>query len=90
MATEKYKTSYLFELMPRDWYKRRTPNRPEPEPVEIVSVVPFDKVHNLMCTMTVRYSNGTEKQLLSRVLYNKLQDHWAVDAMSVAAKLIEE
>jgi|GEM_PF-1834149 len=37
----------------------------------------------------INYSDGSKKELIGRVIYNKLNDYWTVDGMEVAVRVIE-
>ena len=80
---------YKFELMERDWYKRRKPNDGAPSIVDF-EVIAFEKTHNHLCEIKARFNDGQEKILISRVIYNQLTRSWTVDGMELAVKLIEK
>lgn len=80
--------SKQFEIIPRDWHKRRSPNKTAVMPLT-VEIPDFEQSHNHICHMHVSYSDGSEKQLIGRVIYNKLADRWTVDGMELAVKLVE-
>jgi hypothetical protein len=79
---------YHFNIIEKDWYKRRTP-RVALTPVA-VSISDYKAEHNHMCTMQVTYEDGSVKELIARVIYNKLNHTWTVDGMSVAVKVTQE
>ncbi|MCH2058529.1 MAG: hypothetical protein MK214_18355 [Thalassotalea sp.] len=80
--------AFTFELIARDWYKRRTPKDKVVTPLS-VEIPEFKLTHNHICKMQVNYSDGSEKQLIGRVIYNKLADRWTVDGMELAVNVIE-
>ena len=80
--------AHSFELMQRDWYKRRKPNSDEVSIVDY-EVIDFEKTHNHMCKIKITYSNGKEKVLIARVIFNQLTNVWTIDGMELALKLIE-
>lgn len=76
-----------YEIIEKDWYKRRVPST-APKAVSVA----FDNLQqqaNHMCKMHVTFDNGEIKQLISRVIYNKLNNTWSVDGMEVAVRIIE-
>lgn len=82
-------SDYQFEIIKKDWQKRR---KPDANPIAPVSVVipDFKKEKNHMCKMLVTFNDGTEKSLISRVIQNQITKVWTVDGMEVAVKLIED
>lgn len=76
-----------FEIIEKDWYKRRVPS----QSLKAVSVKidDFQKVPNHFCDMEVTYEDGSKKVLKSRVIYNALQQRWTVDGMAVAVRLVD-
>lgn len=79
--------AYNFDIIPRDWHKRRTPSLNLVQPVK-VEIPDFQLNHNHICKMNVTYSDQSEKQLIGRVIYNKLTETWTVDGMELAVKVI--
>ena len=81
-----------FELQPLDWYKRRAPSK---EPIALsAKVMGFEKVHNHKCQLRVRYDDHVERELIGRVLHNRLKDHWTINGLNangfvVSVKVIE-
>lgn len=77
---------YTFEIIPKSWAKRRR-FVPEPKPVNVV-IDDFRLRDNSYCNMVVEYDDGSERELLSRVIYNELNGEWKVDGMHVAVRVI--
>ncbi len=77
-----------FQIIPKDWYKRRTLTGQEIKPVH-VAIPDYQAVHNHICNMIVSYSDESLKTLIARVLYNDLSQKWTVDGMEVAVHVIE-
>jgi len=77
-----------FQIIPRDWYKRRRPDQAQPIPVS-VQIPEYQALANHICKMLVSYSDGSKKELIGRVIYNKLKHYWTVDGMEVAVRVIE-
>lgn len=78
-----------FEIITKDWYKRRRPEEQAITPVS-VTIPEYQAVANHMCKMYVTYSNGSVKPLISRVIFNKLTNQWTVDGMEIAVRVFEE
>lgn len=82
-----------FELMPQDWYKRRSKVK-EDSYITQVSVRGFKKIENSNCLMQVTYEDGTQIELGSIIQHNELADRWTVHGLnehgvSVLARLVE-
>lgn len=77
-----------FEIIEKEWYKRRTLTGKEIKPVH-VAIPDYQPVHNYICNMIVSYSDDSLKTLISRVLYNELTGKWTVDGMEVSVTVIE-
>lgn len=75
-----------IEIIELSWCKRRAPDKK----VKIINVgiIGYEQIHNHFCRMIVDYEDGTQKNLISRVLYNKMKDHWIIDGMHVAVKVL--
>lgn len=80
------KTKYKFEIIPKDWAKRRKPT-PTPQPVE-VAIPDFECKEQHFCTMQVLYDDGSEQAFYSRVIKNHITGQWTVDGMHVAVKVV--
>ncbi|NMP32530.1 hypothetical protein HII17_13250 [Thalassotalea sp. M1531] len=80
--------TFQFEIIERDWYKRRSPKEAIIKPVS-VTIPDYTSTHNHMCKMHVVYSDKSEKSLIGRVIYNKLNDRWTVDGMELAVNVVE-
>lgn len=76
-----------FQIIAKDWYKRRRPDEGKVVPIS-VEIPDYQPIANHMCKMHVTFSDGTTKQLISRVIFNKLTQQWTVDGMEVAVKVI--
>lgn len=77
-----------FQIIPKDWYKRRKLSGTQIKPVSVV-IPDYQESHNHICNMVVTYSDQSSKTLISRVLYNSFTDKWTVDGMEVAV-LVQE
>lgn len=77
-----------FEIIQKEWYKRRTLTGKEITPVH-VAIPDYQPVHNYICNMIVSYDDDSLKTLISRVLYNELTGKWTVDGMEVSVSVIE-
>lgn len=71
-----------IEIIERSWFKRRLPKQ-EPKAV-LVELVNYRQEDNHFCTMIVTFDDGNVKQLIGRVIQNKIKGHWTVDGMEVA------
>lgn len=79
-----------YELIEKDWYKRRVPNsKPSPKIINI-TIDNFEKTHNHMCKMHIEYDDGQTESLVARVIQNQVTKKWTVDGMKVAVRVIEE
>lgn len=78
-----------FEIIHKDWYKRRKPVKNLVEPIS-VEIPDYQATKNHMCKMKVVYSDRSEKQLIARVLFNEKTQQWTVDGMEVAVKVHHE
>ena len=78
-----------FEIIPRDWHKRRQPIEMQQEPVS-VQIPDYEQTHNHICKMIVTYSDNSEKQLIGRVIFNQLAGRWTVDGMELAVKVVDK
>lgn len=78
----------MFEIIPKEWYKRRTLTGKQVKPVH-VAIPDYQAVHNHICNMIVSYSDDSLKTLIARVIYNDLTEKWTVDGMEVAVTVIE-
>ncbi|WP_444995909.1 hypothetical protein [Aliikangiella sp. IMCC44359] len=76
-----------YEIITKSWSKRRKID--DEEVIKDIQLIDFKKEHNHFCKMLVIYQNKTEKILLARVIYNEIKQHWSVDGMSVAIRLLE-
>lgn len=76
-----------YEVIPKSWSKRR--NIDQPKDVEDIKFIDFKKKHDHFCTMEIQYSDGSKQRLVSRVIYNEIKDHWSVDGMHVAVRLLD-
>lgn len=72
-----------LQIIPKDWYKRRTLSGKEISPVH-VAIPDYQEVHNHICNMIVSYNDHSSKTLISRVLYNSFTGNWTVDGMEVS------
>jgi len=78
----------MFQIIPKDWYKRRTFMGKEVKAVH-VAIPDYEAIHNHICNMIVSYSDDSLKTLIARVLYNDLTEKWTVDGMEVSVTVIE-
>jgi len=76
-----------YEIINKSWSKRRKLDVEK----EIVNIefVDFLREHNHFCRMLVSYKDGTEDNLLSRVVFNDIKQHWTIDGMKVAVRLTD-
>lgn len=79
-----------YELIEKDWYKRRVPNVKSAPRIIDISINDFEKTHNHMCKMLVEYDDGTTDSLVARVIQNQVTKKWTVDGMKVAVRVIED
>lgn len=75
-----------LEIIKKDWTKRRIATAPVVNAIS-ADVIDFQLVHNHFCTLVVTYSDNSVKELLARVLYNSIQQTWAIDGMEVAVRV---
>ncbi len=76
-----------YEIINKSWSKRRKLD--VSKEITNIEFVDFQKQHNHFCRMLVTYADGTEDNLLSRVVFNDIKLHWSIDGMKVAVRLIE-
>lgn len=76
-----------YEIIKKSWSKRRKLD--EVNEIETIEFEEFEKQHNHFCKMVVTYTNGSKEKLVSRVVYSDVNQHWIVDGMSVAVRLLE-
>ena len=81
--------SKKFQIIAKDWYKRRKPTQDNPIAVS-VEIPDYQQVANHLCAMDVMFDNGVRKTLIARVIYNKMKGYWTVDGMEVAVKVLED
>lgn len=81
------KKHYIFEIIPKDWAKRRKPSV-QLKPVH-VNIPDFQCQEQHFCNMEVTFEDGSEKTFFSRVIKNHITGQWTVDGMHVAVKVIE-
>lgn len=76
-----------YEIIKKSWSKRRSLD----QELSIINIQfdNFIKEHNHFCKMSVSYSNGKKETLIARVIYNEIKQHWIVDGMNVAVRLID-
>ncbi|MBE1286140.1 MAG: hypothetical protein GJ671_00240 [Alteromonadaceae bacterium] len=77
---------YEFEIIQKSWSKRRR-FAPEPKPLNVI-IDDFRLRDNSYCTMHVEYDDGSNRELLSRVIHNPNTGEWKLDGMHVAVKVI--
>lgn len=77
-----------FEIIQKDWYKRRTITGKQVKPVH-VAIPDYKPIHNHICNMIVSYDDDSLKTLIARVLYNELTNKWTVDGMEVSVTVVE-
>lgn len=80
------KTHYEFEVIPKDWAKRRKPTL-EAKPIS-ANIPDFELKEQHFCNMNVQYDDGSEKTFYSRVIKNHITGQWTVDGMHVAVKVL--
>ena len=80
--------NYQFTIIEKDWYKRRKPNQVAAKPIA-VTVPDYQPIHNQLCHMHVDYDDGSQKELIARVLLNQITEQWTVDGMLVAVRVSE-
>jgi hypothetical protein len=75
-----------YQIITKSWSKRRQLDTP----LQIISIefLDFIKQHDHFCKMLVSYSDNTQESLISRVVYNDIKQHWTVDGMKVAVRLL--
>jgi hypothetical protein len=77
-----------FELIPKDWYKRRAPTFNN-NLITRVEVPDFKKEKYHMCTLIAHYADNTTKEFIARVLQNHVHKGWTVDAAEVAVRVVD-
>lgn len=77
-----------YELIEKDWYKRRVPSKQTPAKIINVDVPDYEQKHNHMCSMVVEYDNGNIESLVARVIQNQITKEWTVDGMKVAIRIL--
>lgn len=82
------KLNRTFEIIKKDWYKRRAPDTKKLTPIS-ADIPSYRATPNYMCDMIVTYSDGSKKTLLARVIQNQITKIWTVDGMEVAVKVID-
>jgi hypothetical protein len=82
------KLNRTFEIIEKDWYKRRAPDTKMLTPIS-ADIPYYRATPNHMCDMIVTYSDGSKKTLLARVIQNNITKAWTVDGMEIAVKVID-
>lgn len=80
--------NYKYQIIEKDWYKRRKPDTSNALPLT-VKIPNFVKLANHMCKMEVTFDDGSTKELIARVIQNRITKQWTVDGMEVAVRVIE-
>ncbi|TQV88016.1 hypothetical protein [Aliikangiella coralliicola] len=75
-----------YEIITKSWSKRRKLDTAKE--ITNIQFLDFIKQHNHFCKMQITYSDGSEETLLSRVVFNEVKQHWTVDGMKVAVRLL--
>ena len=76
-----------YEIIEKSWSKRRKVD--QPKEIKEIKFIDFKKEQNHFCKMEVHYCDGSEQSLISRVIFNEIKNHWIVDGMHVAVKLLD-
>jgi hypothetical protein len=76
-----------YQIMTKSWSKRRPIDTSDK--VQTIEFIDFKKQHDHFCKMLIQYKNGTQETLISRVVFNQIKNHWTVDGMKVAVRLID-
>ncbi len=77
-----------YEIVKKSWSKRRKLDT-EKE-ISNIKFLNFIKQHNHLCKMHVTYTDQSEETLMSRVIFNEVNQNWAIDGMQVAVRLNDE
>ncbi len=75
-----------YEIIQKSWSKRRKVD--QSKEIDDIKFIDFKKEHNHFCKMEIRYSDGSEQTLISRVVYNEIKNHWTADGMHVAVRIL--
>jgi hypothetical protein len=75
-----------YEIINKSWSKRRKLD--VEKAISNIEFIDFLKQHNHFCRMLVSYTDGSADNLLSRVVFNDIKQHWTIDGMKVAVRLI--
>jgi len=75
-----------YEIIQKSWSKRRQLDKTNE--IDSIEFEDFKQQHNHFCKMIVKYANGNVERLISRVVYSEVNQHWIVDGMSVAVRLV--
>lgn len=75
-----------YEVITKSWSKRRKLDTEKQ--ISNIQLLDFIKQHNHFCKMQVSYSDGSQDTFLSRVIFNEIKEHWTVDGMHIAIRLL--
>jgi hypothetical protein len=75
-----------YEIITKSWSKRRKLDKPTV--ISSIEFIDFIKQHDHFCKMLVSYSDGESETLIGRVIFNQIKNHWTVDGMKVAVRLL--
>lgn len=75
-----------YEIIEKSWSKRRKLDASKA--IRDIKFTDFIKQHDHFCQMQVFYADGSDEQLIARVIYNPIKDHWTIDGMKVAVRLL--
>lgn len=78
--------SMNYEIMTKSWSKRRRLDKQKS--VRHIEFIDFIQQHDHFCTMKVSYTDGSDESLISRVIFNDIKQHWTVDGMKIAVRLL--
>lgn len=75
-----------YVIIEKSWSKRRKLDTSKT--ISNIHIPDLVKSHNHFCKMQVQYEDGTSETLISRVVYNPIKDHYVVDGLKVAIRLL--
>ena len=74
-----------YQIIEKSWSKRRKLDKEKQ--IQHIHFIDFRKQHNHFCKMQIDYCDGSQQVLLSRVIFNEINQHWTVDGLQVAVRL---
>ena len=77
-----------YEIITKSWSKRRKLDHRKKK-ISNIQFLDFIKQHNHFCKMQITYSDGSDENTFCPELsFNEVKQHWTVDGMKIAVRLL--